>query len=524
VTYHPSPLEVILTDPQYFGLKTATRAQRAICRIADGWSLPPAMLKDRTVQNILGRGHNSSELVVPPRQTPSQLLLIAAIRTFKSLLAAAVAIRSALFSDLSVIGEGEAHAKVFILSNDRKNAQAVFDHLLGKVQTSPALQGRVAKPPTAESIVLKRDDGKVVEIEVRAAKKGGTGVVGRWLCAAIFDEVTFMLGEDDGAASLDASLAQCVGRIVPGGQIVMIGSSYAPPRGPAYEMLMGNWGRPSPELVALWATGPELNPVAYSKKNCLALVKAGRDKARAYLTRQFRDPATGFISPDLVDDAIRKGVHVIPPEDGHVYVAATDPATVKNVWTLIILDTVSGCPVRYRVVLAMQWVPEDGQRLRPSVVIKESAGVVKPYGIDTIYSDHHMQSALADMAEAEGIAWSGEQSHGKEKADLYIELGRVFNDRLIEIPPDPYLRRDLISVRKHITQDNTPQFVLTKTPDGRHCDYVPAFARALKYAPEPALDGSEKAKRSQEDEMWDELIEAGRKRSDDGVLAAMERL
>jgi PAS domain-containing protein len=135
-----------------------------------------------------------------------------------------------------------------------------------------------------------------------------------------------------------------------------------------------------------------------------------------------------------------------------------------------------------------------------------------------------MQSALADMAEAEGITWYGEQSHGKEKSDQYIELGRVFNDRLIEIPPDPYLRRDLISVRKHITQDNTPQFVLTKTPDGRHCDYVPAFARALKYAPEPALDGSEKAKRSQEDEMWDELIEAGRKRSDDGVLAAMERL
>lgn len=519
--HEPSPLEVILCSPKWFGLVQATREQRAICRITDGWSLPPEWLEDATVQAILGRGERGPGLVVPPTGAPpAMVLLIAAIRTFKSLFAAAVAIRSALWSDLDAViaTPGEASARVPILSNERGNARAVFEHLAGKCEAIENLRRRI-RSKTSESIVLERDDGRLVELLVVAARPGGTSLVSRWLAAAIFDEVTFMLGEDDGAASLAASLAQTANRMVPGGQVVGIGASYAPPRGPAYDLLMQHWGAPTPELVALWATGPELNPVAYSTRNCRALLRSGEDKARAYLTRSFRDPSTGFVSQDTLEKATRRGGDVAP-EDGHEYVAASDPATRTNAWTLVVLETLPTSPVSYRIVVAREWKPREGAKLKPREVMAEIGALLRPYGCDTVHADQYSADALSDLAEAEGLVWRGEQMHGAEKAEAFLELERLLGGRLLELPDDSQLRKDLLGVRKRVNQDSSVSFTLSKTPDGRHCDYVPSVVRAVKHAPDLPVERAPQV--SEEDRMWAAMAEHDA--AGDDLEGAMVRL
>ena len=66
----------------------------------------------------------------------------------------------------------------------------------------------------------------------------------------------------------------------------------------------------------------------------------------------------------------------------------------------------------------------------------------------------------------------------KEKMAKFLALKTMFEQGMVELPPDQIVRADLTRVRKIIRGSGTA-ITFPRTSDGRHCDYAPCTAMAL---------------------------------------------
>lgn len=113
--------------------------------------------------------------------------------------------------------------------------------------------------PTSDTVVLRRHDGRVVEVRVVAASRGGTHLRSRWLCGVILDEVCLFNSEALGAVvSVDDLYRAATTRLLPGGQVWAISSPFGP-QGLLYTLWKKHYGKPGRVLV-LWAGTRDLNP------------------------------------------------------------------------------------------------------------------------------------------------------------------------------------------------------------------------------------------------------------------------
>lgn len=500
-------LEGLLTKPEGFGLVTATPLQRAVCRAIDGIPLGD-LKKDKNV--ITGFGGRDAIRALP-RKKALEIVLVAGIRAAKSMIAAASAIQASQECDLSHLGPGET-ARIPVVSVDKDKAEVVFQHILGNVRASPQLQHLLVGEPTTDTLYLQHPSGRLVEIVVTAGRKAGSSLVGRWLAGAIFDEAPRMAGVDEGVVNLEHSRRAILGRMLEGAQILYIGSPWAP-LGPVYEWVEASHGQPTEERVVIVAPGPAMNPVHWTPKRIEQVKKSDPLAYQTDVLGKFADLEDSFFASDDVDACRREKPDVVLPKERHHYVAAMDPATRSNAWTLCVmtctgLGGAGGIQPCYEVVVAKQWMPVPGVPLRPKLILKEIADLLEPYGVDTVTTDQWAADALTDIADEFGLSIRDETTNGKNKHDLAADLRVLIQDaddvpRII-LPPDHQLRRDLLSVKRRVTKDGVS--IIYPKQGARHCDYVPSLAACLAFPPDAPDDPPR---------FVDKMLEAARARVDE---------
>lgn len=485
-------LETLLTHPKGFGLETATPLQRAICRAMDGvalgdlWELPE-------IRAAFGG-------VAPPvGKAPRIFLILAGIRGGKSMIAAAKAIADSQNADLKDCSVGD-EIRIPVLATQKDTAGAVFNHIVAQLMSKPALRALLVGDPTTDAVKVRHPSGRIIEIKVTALARAGATLIGRWLSGCIFDEAPRMAGEEDSKKSLDDALNAIAGRMR--GQITMIGSPHAP-FGPVYEMVQQHFGKPSEDIVVVRAPGPAMNPVYWTPKMCADLARSNPTAHRTDVLGEFSDPEEALFSSLEVEAATRREPLELPREDGMHYSAAMDPATRGNAWTLVVvkgrgLGGASGLQPTYEVVLSRQWVGSKASPLRPDVVLGEIAELCAKYDIDTVISDQHAIDALQDLAQNHGLTVLEHKWDATNRLKLAEHVKLLVSEKCLTLCPDPALRTDLLTARKRVTQ-NGVTLELPKSADGRHCDFLPALASALEYAPEMP-DGAA--------EVRDELLDA----------------
>lgn len=473
----PSVLEALLTSREAFGLEQATPLQRAICRVSDGVPLGE-LWEDAGVREGFGG-------VRPLEKAPRTLVVLAAIRGAKSMIAAAKAFETALTCDVTGLSPGD-QLRIPILSVDKKSATAVLNHLVGTIQSKPELRAYLAAEPTAEAVLLRHETGRIVEVSVTAMSKYGTTLVGAWLATCIFDEAPRMAGHADGVRNLDDALHAIEGRMRPGSQIMIIGSPNVP-FGPVFEMNQEFFGRPSADTVVVRGTGPLLNPTWWTPERCEWM---RRNRPRSHMTDvlgKFADSEDQLISSTTVDKAMRAGPDVIKPREGHSYVAAIDPAMRGNAWTLIILgcdgEDRKGEPTFY-VAVSKQWRGSKVQPLRPDTVLREIAQIAKPYGVEDAWTDGFSIDSLRIIAEQEGFGLTECHTTPEEAIDGVESMRVLLEDGRLELSPDRTLRADLLRVRRSAGKTaKRPSLNMPITADGRHCDFIPPLRLCLRFPP-----------------------------------------
>ena len=479
--YEFASLEDLLTNPQGMGLTTATPAQRAICRITEGRPLNE-LTASPGIADMLGLTQEQLEDFKqdgPPRE----LVLLSGIRTAKSLMAAAIAIRATQTCDISHLRAGEI-PRFSILSISKDLANVILQHLMGSLLSTPALSRLIfdqqeAKKwlkdgkPSGESVMLKHPNGQPVQVMCVAGRRAGASLVARWSIGVAFDEAPRMQGAQDATINLDDARAAVLGRLVPGAQVVSLGSPWSP-MGPVYNMTSEYHGRPSRELVILKAPGPLLNPFWWTPDRVARMRDADAQTYRTDVLAEFCDVEESLLSSYL-ESSTRTDSGDLPPADGQEYVASMDPATRSNAWTLVIATRRGN---KKQVAVARQWQGTPLNPLRPRDVLRDVRDICYQYKIRWCYTDQFAADALQDLAENIGLELVIEEWNKTNKVSLFLELRAQMAQGLIELPPDPYLQKDLRLVKRRVTQSGV-SIIFPQTTDKRHCDYAPALARAI---------------------------------------------
>jgi hypothetical protein len=472
-------LERLLTSPNGFGLTTATPLQRSICRIADGLRLGDFASHPDVLEALNG---NVSEL---PTDPPLELLVPGGIRVGKSLLAAAAGVRASQTCDLSRLGPGEI-ARVSIVSLNLDLSKVVFSHLTGHVLTKPLLSNLLLQKPTADSILLRHPSGKPVEIKCVAGAKAGSNLVARWCASVIFDEAPRMTGADEGVVNLEHARNAVIGRLLPGAQIISIGSPWAP-SGPIYDLFQEHWGHPSERLVVVKAKGPAMNPIWWTPERCEKLRTTDPDAYQTDVLANFASPEESLLPASTIEACTRESPVELVPTGGQ-YVAAMDPGVRSNAWTLVIVRTekLADQSRFYRVACVREWKGSRANPLSPEAVLKEIAAVCKTYGVKDVTTDQFSVDAIRDLAKRVGLRVVEHTMTASTKVEAFERLATVCAQKAIELPPHNVLRKDLLGLRKRVAQSGGFTIVLPKTGDGRHADYASALALAVGAAAKKA--------------------------------------
>lgn len=480
-------LEALLTHEQGFRLTTATPLQRAICRAETGEPLDDLAALPEVIEafgGLQGIGLLAQHVGI----APMLVCLLAAIRSAKSLKVACKAFRATQTCDLSRLRENEI-ARYSIVSLDIDKARATFEHFIGSIRASEMLS-QVLISERADSAMLMHPSGKPVEVRVVAGRKAGGSLVSRWSIGVAFDEAPRMQGQEDGVVNLPDALSAVRGRLLPGAQIDLLGSPWAP-RGPIYELYIDRFGRPGADVLFMVAKGPDMNPYHFTPELCAMLnrPKSEGGDPRAYRTdvlALFADPEDSLLSSIDVETCCRKAPEHLEPNDQE-HVAAIDPANRRNAWTLTIArPSPSGKP---EIAYSQQWIGSKSAPLKSSVVFAEIRPKLELYRIEgnSLWTDQASFDDKHELAAQQGINLLPDpftDSEWKAHANL---LEQVISEHSIDLPPNAAMRADILGVQRRLTARSW-HIILPMTGDGRHGDYVPSLVLALKHLPEPRTD------------------------------------
>lgn len=471
----PTTIELIMSHDG-FDIANPSQVQMAICLAIDGLSLD-GIWEDPEVRATFGG-------VRPPEVKPHMVLLVAASRALKTKMVSAACVRNVLTCDTSRIATGD-EIRMSILGPDIDKAKPALTNMLALVQKR--FPERLAKDPLKQSMRIVRDVEKGISIEVTLAAltRGGGGLVSRWCAGAHFSEGPRMIGEEDGARNLDESLTALQNRMLPGAQIIIEGSPFAP-FGPVFDMDREHFGKPTADLLVMRAPGPRLWPERYTPEFC-ERIKARDERAyRADVLGEYVDPENSLIATVDIEKCIERGTTKRDPIPGVGYVAAIDPATRGATWTLTVLGTIgeSERGELFEQAVCTGWKGTPDKPLKPWDVLTECRDICSPYGVDSAITDQASFDALADIAERVGFGLVGLfGSDGSPELDCE-HTKTVIAEHRIALLDHGQQRTDLQRVTRRVTS-NGSSYQLPTSGDSHHCDHVPPLGKAIRYAAPP---------------------------------------
>lgn len=440
-----------------FGLATATPLQRDVCRVAEG----------KQPLSAEGRRALAADCI---DGRPEELCIVSGVRAAKSTIAAVIGVHASQHCDVSLVRPGEM-PRFSIVSERMDLARVIFGHLRGAVLGRPALRALLVSEPTADAVVLRHPSGTPIEIKVVAGSRAGSTLVARWSAGVVFDEAPRMLGSGEGVVNLDDARNAIRGRLLPGAQIIEIGSPWAP-WGPVFDLVRDHHGKPTSKIVVMRAPAYEMNPVWWTPARCASLREADPDAYQTDVEANFRAAEAGLFGGEL-DGAIQKGITRLEPDARCSYVASIDPATRGNAWTLIVQTKIGD--VRH-VALAKQWRGSKQQPLDAGIVFRDIAADVAPYRVTSIATDGWSYDALHGHAGGAGLHLRKLEMGDREQTERWLTTRAETVAGHRKVLDEPELIADLRRLMKRTTHTGLT-IDMPVTSDGRHCDYAPALMR-----------------------------------------------
>lgn len=404
---------------------------------------------------------------------PSVLRLFAVVagaRSGKTYFFSLRLLHLALTVDVSRCAPGEQPAALIVAPSKRLGRQALR-YIKGAVRSLPGLAQAVVDD-NSDLLSLRRTGGRVVRIEVAAAKVGGEAGRGLSLVGALMDEASFFRDEDYAVNDVEVWRA-IKARVLPGGQAILSSTPWAR-SGLLYDTYKAQWGSPATFLVAHAATrtmrtAPEILEMVAAEEH------DDPDNARREFGAEFLglDAATFF--PDdmlarLVDSSLELGE---VPRGGDEVIAGADFGFKRNSSALAVLHRRGE---RYVVAELIEIRPEDDEPLKPSEVCAQFAAILKRHRCSLVMADQHYLESVREHLDVAGI---GILSAPGRVDEVYVRARDRMREGRLVLPQHRRLLAQLREVRARPLVGGGLSIRLPTKPDGAHGDLVAALTLAL---------------------------------------------
>jgi hypothetical protein len=444
-----------------------TKAQWHLCHVAfDGMHVQGDMAG--TIFGYKGK---------VPKEARSCLVAVCGARSGKTyILGALRMLHLALTVDLTTLAPGE-EGFCYLVGPGTLLAHQAMRYVRGAVESVPSLSQMVIGKAGRDLIRLRRPDGRIVRIEVRAASRGGASVRAGSTCGALLDECAFFRSESYEVN--DEEIFKAIApRLLVGGQIVIASTPWTE-TGLLYKSFHKNFGHP---IDALAAHAPTLKMLD-NTRNREAYQRELRDNpenaAREFDAQFVGAGAEMFFDPKAIDSAVDNDL-ILPrtPKVGDSVRFGCDLGFASDCSTLVGIHGTGGL---YVVGELLELRPTKTDRLKPSEVIETFSERIREHKGTCVMADAHYREAVYEMLEDDDLGFIDAP---KVPSTAFVIARTRLHEGRCRIPNHPRFLAQLREVRVrrgeggriHIIQ---PRVKAGEGRAGSHGDIVSAWVLAM---------------------------------------------
>lgn len=390
-------------------------------------------------------------------------------------------------------------ARVAIIAMDKDAASTCLDYVRGIIFGSSLLKASVVGDVHAEEpeevgnktgLVLRRPDGKLVDIVVRAASKGGSTVRSKTLVCVIIDEACFLQSDDGHKVNDEEIFSAAKGSILfnPGAQILIASSPWIEGEGLLERLISENWKNGTQGTTALVAARvptkvmrPDFDPNGEEEARECSTEDGALKWRREIEAIPLSAGSTSFLSQTDLDVACALEIdtdEVIVTSGGADYAHSSDRSALAIVR-------------RYFGGLFSPLHVEEkrsGTDVKPTEVYGAFALRAKGLGAHTVASDGHCKENVREVYERHGMTYKLSPSTD----DVFLAGRNVFREgrvsfAMLSEADRELLRKQLGSVmlipgpagrmKVHLPRTSVKDIGNGKATS--HCDLAVALMNAL---------------------------------------------
>jgi hypothetical protein len=288
------------------------------------------------------------------------------------------------------------------------------------------------------------------------------------------DELAFW-ATDDAAdpdyAILDA-LRPAMGTI-PNAMLLCASSPYAQ-RGALFDAFRKYYGRDDAPVLVWKAATREMNPTFPQSTIDIAIERDPASAAAEY-GAQFRTDVQGFVSREVVEGCVTRGLFERPPISDLQYYCFVDPSGgSSDSMTLAIAH-------REENGLIVDAVRERKPPFSPEAVVAEFAALMKQYGSVFVRGDKYAGEWPRERFRMHGIEY---QVMHKDRSAIYVELLPLLNSGRVDLLDHTRCVAQFCQLERRAGRGRD----VIDHPPGGHDDVCNAVAGALVLAGDRAAD------------------------------------
>jgi hypothetical protein len=296
-------------------------------------------------------------------------------------------------------------AYVLCLAVDRDQAAIQFRYIKAFFEEVPTLKALVRKDGIGrDSIELKN------RVVIQVSTNSFRTVRGRSLLCTVFDECAFYRSDESANPDTEVHGAVLPGLArVPGSMLIMISSAHKR-SGLIYDQWKDHYGRDDDDVLVVKGTTRQFNPLFDQGVIDKALAKDPQQAAAEY-NSVWRDDLAEFLSRELIESAVERGVIVRPPIMDVAYSAFCDSSSGRG-------DAFTACIAHKepdRIVIDCLF--ERKPPFNPGEVIEDIARLIKTYRCTEITGDKY---AVGFVVEAFGKSGIQYLNSPLDRSEIYL--------------------------------------------------------------------------------------------------------
>jgi hypothetical protein len=390
-------------------------------------------------------------LATIPKSACTTVALVAGARSGKTRMGSSRLLHAGLTADLTSLAPGE-HAFGVIVAPDLKLGRQAFRFVLSDIEAG-ALRpfGAMVVGQTADSVTIRRSDGRIIIIECLAATRGGSALRGRALFAVLGDEVCFL--RDSDSVVNDAEIyAAVTPRLLPGAQCMLFSTPWIR-SGLLFNLLEQNRTNPTTAIAVhaptLLFRGDDATVTAMVRRERM---RDPRNAAREF-DAVFLDSAESAFDVDELRSLVTPGVAFRPWQEGISYGLVYDlglrnDATAAIVFHREMRTAPNGQPLDVLVIDAVLHLqPSKGQRLELEPVMQRLIELARRYRIRVVHGDRHLSDGAKPLFQRASIQLVELGMTVKEQAQRAELLMSRITSRAIALVDHPALIAELRKVQ-----------------------------------------------------------------------------